>query len=360
MNVLIIFNSDISVHRRYLTDQVTDDFMNELIEKGHHVSLFGQFIKGETESDFKNYKVRVYGLTRKKNKLVNYIILYYFSIRYILKADFIYVYYPSSFKYIPLLCLALGKKYGIHVRGQKDLYSRVTTFFYKKAVTVLSISSEFSRKINDLCGVHKSVMIARSLIPYTEKDIEFCREYNSKKEYNLLFLARVEFDKGIDELLKAIKIVKERGYKAKLSIIGDGGYLPVVKSTIVDLGISDSVELVGPIWDYRIKAEFYKKSDIYILPSYHEGFPQTLHEAMVFGTPIITTMVGGIPSLMVDRVNCLSILPKSVESIVSALDYSFNNYPMMGSFAKNGMKDIYSIVDSSKPTHAEQLLSIIS
>lgn len=361
MKFLLVFNSKLSLKtKQYLTDQVTEEFIEELQSKGHNVSLFGQFPQGEAVKDFEKLKVKVYGRTTIKNKLLNYFLLYIASIKCIFYSDFIYFHFPSSYKYMPLLCILLGKKYGIHIRGQRSLFSPILGYIYRKATTIICVSSEFSKQINDTYDINKAKVIERSLIPYGEYDIYSNRVYKNLNELKVLYLARVEFDKGIFELLKSISVLNHDLKKTvKLTIVGDGGSMNEVKSIINDLGINDLVNVEGGIWDYNIKADFYKAADVYILPSYHEGFPQTLHEAMVFGTPIITTMVGGIPSLMKDKENCIAIEPKSVGSIVEALQYAFNNYEMMGEFARRAQKTIRCLVDSSKPTHAAQLLSSI-
>ena len=64
----------------------------------------------------------------------------------------------------------------------------------------------------------------------------------------------------------------------------------------------------------------YFNSDIYIIPSFHEGFPRTIWEAMGQSTPVIATKVGGIPFLLDDKENSLLIEPKIVNEIVDAVE----------------------------------------
>ena len=120
------------------------------------------------------------------------------------------------------------------------------------------------------------------------------------------------------------------------------------------------VKFTGSVYNSDEIKEYYKNSDIYILPTYHEGFPRTLYEAMIFGIPIITTFVGGIPTLMKDDFNCKEIKPKSVESIVEILTYAMNNYPKMGELAKNGTNTVAKIIDSNRLTHAQHLNQILN
>ena len=124
--------------------------------------------------------------------------------------------------------------------------------------------------------------------------------------------------------------------------------------------LEDEVTFLGGIYDNNLKAEIYRKADLYVLPTYYnEGFPRTLYEAMIFGTPVLTTMVAGIAALMKDKNNCLRLEPRSVDSIVEALTFSFNHYDEMGKLAMNGAKMVAKIVDRNRPSHACQLFNII-
>src|SRR5690606_31957169 len=126
------------------------------------------------------------------------------------------------------------------------------------------------------------------------------------------------------------------------------GFLKKAIDISSKIGISESINFKGAVFDTQKIKDFYLKADIYILPTYHEGFPRTLYEAMIYGTPIITTFVGGIPYLMKDKFNCLKIEPKSVESIVDALVYSINNYEKMLDCAKNAQTTVKPIIRSSR------------
>ena len=145
-----------------------------------------------------------------------------------------------------------------------------------------------------------------------------------------------------------------------LHLVGNGEFTKELKQTVEENGMSDFVFFDGPIYSDEKKAECYLNSDIYILPTYHEGFPRTLYESMIFGTPVITTFVGGIPALMKDGVNCKRIEPHSVDSIVDSLSFAIENYDIMGRMARNGTEMVSKIVDRNRPTHAYYLDHIIN
>ena len=159
--------------------------------------------------------------------------------------------------------------------------------------------------------------------------------------------------------MQAACVLLEKGYKFKLHIVGNGDFFPQLSQMVVERCLGDHVSLDGPVYDNDKKADYYKNADLYVLPTYHEGFPRTLYEAMIFGAPVITTFVGGIPALMIDGKNCKRIEPRSVDSIVENLSYAMENYTEMGEMAKNASGLVARIVDRNRLTHAQHLNQIL-
>jgi glycosyltransferase involved in cell wall biosynthesis len=137
----------------------------------------------------------------------------------------------------------------------------------------------------------------------------------------LLFVGRVVKDKGIQELLESLVFLKEKGINCSLSVVGsaDKSFANYLNNLVFSLGISDYVFFKGfiPFGDELL--EEYRKADIYVLPSYHEGFPHSIWEASAMCTPIISTKVGGIPGLVSDE-EVYFIESKSPEAISEAVE----------------------------------------
>ena len=142
-------------------------------------------------------------------------------------------------------------------------------------------------------------------------------------------------------------------------MVGNGEFSPQLSQMVEDMCLQDFVSLEGPVYDNDKKADYYKKADLYILPTYHEGFPRTLYEAMIFGTPVITTFVGGIPALMKDGENSKRIEPRSVDSIVDKLAFAMDNYLEMGKMAICASALVSKIVDRDRLTHAQHLNKLL-
>jgi glycosyltransferase involved in cell wall biosynthesis len=87
--------------------------------------------------------------------------------------------------------------------------------------------------------------------------------------------------------------------------------------------------------DKAQKTETYKYADIYILPSYYEGMPTTVIEAMAFGIPIITRNVGGLPDFFVNGVHGYITDSKSPDVFAGFIDLMLNNKSLMADIAIN-------------------------
>lgn len=362
MKILIIDNA--AVIKRgdtYCTNSLNGLFLTDLISCGNEIAYF-QFASENENSisafDLENNRVKYHPLKLYKNKILMYLFAHLAVIPLILKNDFIYFYYPSSFKYATYLCRLFGKRYGLYIRGEQGIKNNTSRKIYKRARVIFTVSDYFTNYVNELTG-KKLAHTIRPMIPFTEKDIVTDRGYRVIEKYDILFLGRVAKDKGIEELLNAVKILKEKGYNFHLNIVGSGEFLPEAQSLLEKLDISDVACFKGAVQEAEKIKEYYVNADIYILPTYHEGFPRTLYEAMIFGAPIITTFVGGIPGLMKDGYNCREIEPKSVESIVDGLEFAFSNYDKIIEFAENGRVTVAEIVDSKRLTHAQHLNKLL-
>lgn len=110
--------------------------------------------------------------------------------------------------------------------------------------------------------------------------------------FNILFLARVEKDKGIYEAVEAFKIIKSKYSNAEFTVAGNGFELDSVKQYVEDNKIP-GVFFPGDVRGER-KKEVFNGADIYLFPSYYEGMPNSVLEAMGMGLPIVTRNVGGL------------------------------------------------------------------
>ena len=186
----------------------------------------------------------------------------------------------------------------------------------------------------------------------------FRPEVNSmEKKYNedklvVGFLSWFVHKKGLIYLLEAINNLKEEiNIKCKLG--GDGPLKDDILNFIKSHDLEDTVEYLGRI-DSEQKECFFKSIDVFVLPSIKvendmDGIPVVLMEAISYGVPLISTNTSGIPEICIDNENGLIIPEKSVDAIVTAAVYLFENKNERMKYSVNSIKvsKKYDIVDNS-------------
>jgi glycosyltransferase involved in cell wall biosynthesis len=112
-------------------------------------------------------------------------------------------------------------------------------------------------------------------------------------------VARLTAQKGLDVLVEAAAILRERrgGPPARFLVVGDGELRETLERRIAELGVSDTVELVGPRPPEEIPG-WLAIADVFVLPSHYEGLSLAVMEAMATGLPVVISRVSGSAELV--------------------------------------------------------------
>lgn len=167
------------------------------------------------------------------------------------------------------------------------------------------------------------------LLVGTERKIE-----ESKPEIRFLFVGWLEREKGIFELLEACAaLAKDR--KFFLTIAGRGRVEVEAAEFVKTHGLDGFVSFPGWIEGAAI-VDLYSKHDVFVLPSWTEGFPNSMIEAMACKLAVIVTDVGIIPDLVCDGEQALLIPAKNVEALKRAMLLMMDNPSEMKELAQRG------------------------
>jgi glycosyltransferase involved in cell wall biosynthesis len=109
----------------------------------------------------------------------------------------------------------------------------------------------------------------------------------------VLFTGPVIERKGVEYLIRAIPQVLKHVKDVVFVIVGNGDYLARARRMVDEMGLKDHVILTGPITDLQL-ISWYKSSQVFVLPSFSEGLPTSILEAMYFGLPVVSTSIPGI------------------------------------------------------------------
>ncbi|MEX2485548.1 MAG: glycosyltransferase family 4 protein [Brumimicrobium sp.] len=169
----------------------------------------------------------------------------------------------------------------------KDSASFVKRF--NKADKLLVLASSFKQQLQNW-GITKPIELTT-----TKVDDELTEGFRIDKKSTgktILFLARIEKAKGILIALESFNKIKDKIPDAELIVAGSGSALDEAKRYVEKENLT-GVEFSGYVRGNDLKKTF-KSSDVYLLPTYGEGMPTSVLEAMAFGLPVISRPVGGM------------------------------------------------------------------
>lgn len=135
----------------------------------------------------------------------------------------------------------------------------------------------------------------------------------------VLTVGRVVPVKGQSLLVEAVAELGRRGVDVRLTIVGDGPQLPALRQLADRLGVQDRVEFPGAVGQDRIR-DYYDRADVFALPSFAEGIPVVLIEAMATGIPIVASRITGIPELVEEGVSGVLVTPGDPDDLTGALE----------------------------------------
>ena len=171
-------------------------------------------------------------------------------------------------------------------------------------------------------------------------------------QHQLLFLGRICRDKGVQELLEAVRQLK--GQYPSLHLYLGGSFEDSDLKRLVD-SMSDCVTWIGWV-SGEDKANWLKKCDIFVLPSYFEGQSVSILEAMSYSCAIAASNVGGIPQMILNGQTGLLFEPKSTASIEETLQKLLDDPALCRNLGKAARKRVSSQFSMDKYIH--KLLSI--
>jgi len=134
----------------------------------------------------------------------------------------------------------------------------------------------------------------------------------------LICIGRLVPRKGLLESIEAVRLVRGRGIAAHLVIAGGGPEEPRLRQHVRDCALTRDVTFVGPAYGEH-KARLLAQADVLLLPSYSEGLPYALLEAMASGVVPVVTPVGAVPEVVAAGEQGLFVEPRDADAIAGAI-----------------------------------------
>ncbi|MCC7532439.1 MAG: glycosyltransferase family 4 protein [Bacteroidia bacterium] len=208
----------------------------------------------------------------------------------------------------------------------------------KKTLTIVN-----SRSLYDKYKNHSYILHETRTTTLNNTDFVEIKDGDIKKHepVRIIYTGRIDLTKGLKELIEAVKELNQRGIKSELAIVGwELNPGDKIRKELDDfackLGVSEKVNYPGKKGIGTELNACYRSASIYCIPSYNEGFPRTIWEAMANGLPVIATKVGGIPAILKDEENSILINPKSVSEITDAISKLYYDSKLYNKIRMNG------------------------
>ncbi|MEX0745171.1 MAG: glycosyltransferase family 4 protein [Phycisphaeraceae bacterium] len=171
----------------------------------------------------------------------------------------------------------------------------------------------------------------------------------------VLFVGRLAAVKGVAVLLEAMAEVVRQCPQAELTLVGDGADRGELERLAGELGVAAHVRFVG----YRSPSEvraLLEASDLFVLPSFAEGVPVVLMEAMAAGVPVVATRVAGVSELVEDGVAGRLVHPGDSEALTRAMAALLNDAALRQRMGDAGRAAVRQEFDVRREAHRLRLL----
>jgi colanic acid/amylovoran biosynthesis glycosyltransferase len=134
----------------------------------------------------------------------------------------------------------------------------------------------------------------------------------------IVTVARLSAEKGHLVLLEAVEGLGRSGIPVSVRIVGSGPAERLIRTEIARRGLDSCVDLLGERRHDEV-AQLLADADVFCLPSFAEGLPVSIMEAMAIGVPVVCTGVNGVPELAVNDLTALTVAPGNAEELRAAL-----------------------------------------
>ena len=225
-------------------------------------------------------------------------------------------------KRLPVIVFFHGwrKKFEQIVKNKLLWFFKLT---YGQADSFIVLATEF-KEVLQQWGITQEIYLGTTTVDESlVKNFSISNklaQIKKAKEIKILFLARLERKKGIFETIDAVSKLIQKGLSVSLSIAGDGNILDELQQYVRKQKLSkSSIRFLGYVKN-NDKSAAFTDHHIYCLPTYGEGLPISVLEAMAFGMPVVTRPVGGIADFFKDGTMGLLCQSKTATEIALSIE----------------------------------------
>ena len=285
--------------------------------KGGIAAVVNGYRGSQLEKDFNIIYVESYKDGGKITKFLKAITGYFHFVKVLLvdKPDLVHIHSsfgPSFYRKMPFIYMAFWAKKPIinHIHGAdfEEFYvnvsekkKRLIKKTYNKCSVLIALSEEWKEKLSQIVPESKITIIENYSILH-EDALE--QRSNRKCNNTVLFLGELGKRKGCYDIPEVVREVKKEIPDVKFVLAGAGSEADenAIKQIVKEKGVTENVDFPGWVRG-KEKDRLLREADVFFLPSYNEGMPMSVLDAMGYGLPVVSTNVGGIPKIVHDGEN---------------------------------------------------------
>lgn len=231
---------------------------------------------------------------------------------------------------IAIICIVTGKPFILHAHGCEfhEFYDplppgmqKLITAIFRRSAYLIALSDSWRKYYVETCHLApEQVVVLNNPVALPEQ----WQKPEPVGRLKFVFLGKINKRKGIFDLLTAFAHLEPRYRNQVELVLAGSGEVEQAQDLVTQLGIQDQIVFLGWI-DQQQRDQLLAESDVMLLPSYNEGLPMAILEAMSWGLAIITTPVGGIPEVIENDKTGLLVTPGSILELTTAMQSLIEN-----------------------------------
>ena len=361
--------------------RVVYDLSHKLIQEGHDITVItyrdGNVPYVEDDAGVKVYRVDNYMIS--SNNFIDWILQLNFNM--IAKAgeiiaeqgnfdiihahDWLVASAAKTLKYAyntPIVstihATEAGRNSGISTPEQKYINDTEWMLTYESSEVIVN-SNYMKNELQRLFGLPYEKInvipngVDLNLYDNIERDYDFRRRYAMDNEKIILFIGRLVYEKGIQNLIAAMPKILSSYNDAKLVIAGKGGMISELRAQVNALGLSEKVYFTGYLAGKDVK-KMYKCADVAVFPSTYEPFGIVAIEAMLSGNPIVVSDVGGLNEIVDHGINGMKSYCGNANSLADSILTLLYDKNLVATCTKNAKEKVrlkYNWAKIAEDTH---------
>jgi glycosyltransferase involved in cell wall biosynthesis len=336
------------------TEIATLNIAKNLVKRGHEVHVITWLDAGFPKKSMQDgfYVHRVFG----KNIRFFSPVLFWIKILLCLRSihpDIIHIqnirlgipgYLSKKLFKIPYVIYARGSENIHHLSSISSYILRLTLLNANK---VLVLTQDMK---NDIKSFYKGDILVIPNGIELDKFENFSTDYlRTEQKKSIIFIGRFVPIKGLEYLIKAMDVIQKENENIYLTLVGDGNQRNFLEDMVKKLHLGKKVIFKGIIENTQVP-KYLIQSDVFVLPSLSEGFPNVILEAMAAGLPIVTTNVGGLAEIIKNGENGYVVEPKNPDQLARKLLDILQNNDLRSLMSRNN-------IDKAKQYSWESIVS---